>query len=263
MKDCGVTMILSAGWRKIVVSQAGEDDLDKKQCRGLRNRGHGKDDDMIMVRHNDMTTIWWWVMTLLVYSPTQCICCWGQMQRSWCRICDPGTQPHMTCPAEKGERLEVCKGRRIKGTEKQEEEAEDFVEAELHYEGREGWWVWNPSYEDYTMRMGIKRVRDDPRDIQENYREASLVSRKRWHLDISGQGRPKRGQKRKGGQDFEFEEPEYPKPWQRGGVHIRQSQDISHPQTWNKRDVKRVQLSALCCHEKTFHYGTLSSAVIP
>ena len=33
------------------------------------------------------------------------------------------------------------------------------------------------------MRMGIKRVRDDPRDIQENYREASLVSRKRWDLD--------------------------------------------------------------------------------
>ena len=61
------------------------------------------------------------------------------------------------------------------------------------------------------MRMGIKRVRDDPTDIQENYREASLVSRKRWGLDISGQGRPKRGQKRKGGQDFE-EEPEYPKP---------------------------------------------------
>ena len=51
------------------------------------------------------------------------------------------------------------------------------------------------------MRMGIKRVRDDPRDIHENYREASLVSRKRWHLDISGQGRPKRGQKRKRGQD--------------------------------------------------------------
>ena len=50
------------------------------------------------------------------------------------------------------------------------------------------------------MRMGIKRVRDDPRDIQENYREVSLASRKRWDLD-SGQGRPKRGQKRKGGQD--------------------------------------------------------------
>ena len=96
-------------------------------------------------------------------------------------------------------RKKVCKGRRIKGGEEQEEEAGDFVEAGEHYEGREGW-VWNPSYEDYTMRMGIKRVRDDPRDIQENYREASLVSRKRWDLD-SGQGRPKRGQKRKGGQD--------------------------------------------------------------
>ena len=44
----------------------------------------------------------------------------------------------MTCPEEKGERLEVCKGRRIERAEKQEEEAEDFVEAELHYEGRKG-----------------------------------------------------------------------------------------------------------------------------
>ena len=130
-------------------------------------------------------------------------------------------------------RKKVCKGRRIKGGEEQEEEAGDFVEAGEHYEGREGW-VWNPSYEDYTMRMGIKRVRDDPRDIQENYRDASLVYRKRWDLD-NGQRRPIRGEKKERSTRQKGDlEPEYPTPWQREGVHIRQWQDISHPLTWNK-----------------------------
>ena len=63
------------------------------------------------------------------------------------------------------------------------------------------------------MRMGIKRVRDDPRDIQENYREVSLASRKRWDLD-SGQGRPKKGteKERRTRQKGDLEEPEYPTP---------------------------------------------------
>ena len=49
----------------------------------------------------------------------------------------------MTCPEEKerdqdGEK-KVGKGRRIRGGEQQEEEAEDFVEeAGEHYEGRKG-----------------------------------------------------------------------------------------------------------------------------
>ena len=34
----------------------------------------------------------------IVYSPTQCICCWGRRRRSWCHTCDPGTQPRRTCP---------------------------------------------------------------------------------------------------------------------------------------------------------------------
>ena len=42
MKDCGVTMILSVGERfggaTMILSPGKEDDLDKKQCRGLRNR---------------------------------------------------------------------------------------------------------------------------------------------------------------------------------------------------------------------------------
>ena len=218
-----------------------------------------------------MTTIWQQddykiMMTILVYSPTQCICCWGQMQRSWCRICDPGTQPRMTCPAEKGERLEVCKGRRIKGTEKQEEEAEGFVEAGLHYEGREGLLGMKPKL------RGLHNEDGDKTCQRWSHRYSGKLQRGEFSVqEKMGPGHqwtrktkkgPKKEKRTRQRGNFE-EEPEYPKPWQRGGVHIRQSQDISHPQTWNKRDVKRVQLSALCCHEKTFHYGTLSSAVIP
>ena len=66
------------------------------------------------------------------------------------------------------------------------------------------------------MRMGIERVRDDPTDIHENYREASLVSRKRWDL-VSGQWtrKTKKGPKKekRTRQRGNFEEaPEYPKP---------------------------------------------------
>ena len=86
MKDCGVTMILSLASRRRWSWQGTIQGFEEQVRR------HRKDDE------ND----WRWedkdMMMEILYSPTQCICCWGRRRRSWCRTCDPGTLPRRICP---------------------------------------------------------------------------------------------------------------------------------------------------------------------